>query len=248
MRAYLQQRDSRTVEQYEIAKLDSSSLTWSDVSIRGWHTVDGLPKQIAQFETVFWEPDDTTSLRQWLSDEVSLTGSSVLEIGTGTGIVAIHTSLAGAWNIVATDINPNAVANAKYNAMHLNIENIEFRLVSSTDNLGQPGPFTTLAPDEQFDLIISNPPWEDAAVSTPAAYALYDTGFALLDGFINEADNFLRPGGQMLLAYGAKTAIRRIHEQGAASGWKVETLDDRQLDDLPEVFLPAMLLRLTRAE
>lgn len=248
MRAYLQRRENQGVEQYEIAKKDSDGIPGSDATIRAWHTVGGFPKQLAQFETVFWEPDDTTSLRRWLSNEAALTGSSVLEIGTGTGIVAIHTALEGARKIVATDINPNAVANAKYNAMHLDIKNIVFQLVTTTEELGQPGPFTAIAPGERFDLIISNPPWEDDTVINPAAYALYDTDFVLLDGFINEADDFLLPGGQMLLAYGAKTAINRIHEQGTAAGWTVETLDDRQLDDLPEVFLPAMLLRLTRAE
>ncbi len=32
-------------------------------AIRTWHHVEGFPADLAQMETVFWEPDDTTSLR-----------------------------------------------------------------------------------------------------------------------------------------------------------------------------------------
>lgn len=254
MRGYLQRRESQAVTQYEIGtqvQIDAGSLGEKH-TIRAWHTVAGLPKQMAQFETVFWEPNDTDSLRKWLTSESSVRGASILEIGTGTGLVALHASLSGARHVVATDINPSAVANAKYNAMHLSAEGVEFRLVASQEPAGgamaQPGPFTMLRPDERFDFILSNPPWEDDVVENVAAYALYDTDFVLLDGLLQQSQEYLEPGGQLLLAYGATQAIRRIQETAPAAGWSVELLDDRELDKLPDVFLPAMLLRLQRTE
>ena len=42
-----------------------------------------------------------------------------LEIGTGTGILGILCLQNGADEVVATDINPAAVANARYNAAML---------------------------------------------------------------------------------------------------------------------------------
>lgn len=254
MRAYLQQREDEPIAQYKINPQVQYDTNSSDGSykIRSWHTVAGMPKQLAQFESVFWEPDDTTSLRRWLTDEPSVSGAAVLEIGTGTGLVAIHALLSGANKVVATDINPNAVANGRYNAMHLDVSGIDFRLVAtekqSNGQWEQPGPFTALHPDEQFDLIVSNPPWEDDIVEDLAAYALYDTEFVLLDGLLSQSQMHLKPGGQLLLAYGATEAIKRIIETAPDAGWSVEILDQRSLEDLPAVFLPAMLLRLQRSD
>lgn len=221
---------------------DKGPLVKLTPQIKAWHYVADLETEIAQFDTVFWEPDDTSSLRHWLSQS-SLDGQHVLEIGTGTGLVALVCAHGGATRVVATDINVNAFANAGYNAEHLGLDSrLEFRLVAEDD----PGPFAVVDPTEQFDLILSNPPWEDADVNEPAAYALYDPGFGLLDGILDQADQHLNQDGKLLLAYGAKTAIQRIIDTAPQHGWSVEVSDNRDLEELPEVFVPGMLLILTR--
>ena len=45
--------------------------------------------EIVQFESVFWEPDDTVSLRKMIVDDTVAAGRDVLEIGTGTGLISI---------------------------------------------------------------------------------------------------------------------------------------------------------------
>ncbi|RMF44043.1 MAG: class I SAM-dependent methyltransferase [Planctomycetota bacterium] len=214
-----------------------------ELRIRQWHYVPDLEVELAQFETVFWEPDDTTSLRRRIATDSRLQGAVALEIGTGTGLIASALAIAGAQRVVATDVNPRAVANALYNLQNLGLDDrVEVRYVSPSD----PGPFSTVADDEQFDFIISNPPWEDAPVESPAAYALYDPQFQLLDGILEQSSRHLRPNGELWLAYGAKTAIRRVLERAHETGWDVEVDDPRHLDELPEVFLPGMLLKLSR--
>lgn len=210
--------------------------------LKDWNFVEDLGIEIAQFETVFWEPADTTSLREWLSASEAVQGGDVLEIGTGSGLIAIACLLHGAARVVATDINPNAIANAGYNAQHLRLEQrLETRLVEA-DN---PGPFAVIQQGEKFDLIISNPPWEDAEVNEVAAHALYDPNFALLDGLLEHSAAHLREHGSLLLAYGAKQAIERILLRGPELGWQITQADGRQLSELPEVFVPGMLLVLT---
>lgn len=211
--------------------------------IKAWRTTNDFPQDIAQFDTVFWEPQDTTSLRQWLLQSARVPGAQVLEIGTGTGIVSLACGHLGADRVIATDINPIAVANARYNVDLLGLSGrVEIRQVPANS----PGPFTVVQPNERFDLIISNPPWEDAGVDELAAHALYDPGFALLDGILRDGATYLRSDGKLLLAYGAKTAVRRILKTASEHGWRVQLLDARDLDTLPEVFLPGMLLELTR--
>ena len=102
-----------------------------------------------------------------------------------------------------------------------------------------------IKPDERFDFIISNPPWENAKPKTVEEFALYDPGFLLLDSLVTGARERLRPGGRMWLAYGCVTAIRRIEELARNEGLRYSQLDDRSLDELPELFLPGMLVELT---
>lgn len=210
-----------------------------------WHHVEDFPAAIAQMESVFWEPDDTLSMRGWLKDTDRLKNSTVLEIGCGTGLVSIACALRGARSVVASDINPAAVANATYNA---ELCKVSQRLKVRQVNAAHPGPFEVIAADEKFDFIISNPPWEDAPVDSPAAYAFYDPGFKLLEGILTESKKHLQTNGRVMLAYGAKRAINRIQELGPKHGWHVTILDTRELESLPEVFLPGMLLELKPVE
>ena len=86
---------------------------------------------------------------------------------------------------------------------------------------------------------------EDAPVNEPAAYALYDPDFTLLDAILEESRDRLLDDGKLLLAYGGKVAILRILETADDLGWQAEIVDKRELTDLPDVFLPGMLLVLT---
>lgn len=234
---YRYKAKAKIPEQYRFADIDESAL-----EIRDWHYVPDLETEIAQFQTVFWEPDDTSTLREWLKEHRPQQSDSLLEIGTGTGLVSLYCLKLGAGSVTATDINPNAYANSIYNADHLGlIERFEARLVKPEN----PGPYSTIDAGSKFDLIISNPPWEDAKVEELAAYALYDEGFQLLDAMLEESAAHLKENGKLLLAYGAKAAITRILENAPKKGWEVEYADERNMDDLPEVFVPAVLLVLS---
>jgi methylase of polypeptide subunit release factors len=54
-----------------------------------WVKVADLPKDLALLESVFWEPDDTVSLRQKIASSTLLKNADVLEIGTGSGLISL---------------------------------------------------------------------------------------------------------------------------------------------------------------
>ena len=138
--------------------------------------------------------------------------------------------------------NPAAVANARENAQQLHLAGqLEARLVPRRD----PTAWTVLAPHEKFDLIISNPPWENRTPVSVQEFALYDPGFALLHSLLSGARDRLRPGGRIWLAYGCVTAIRTIQQIAAEQQLNCELLDQRDLDAVPELFLPGMLIEIT---
>jgi len=61
-----------------------------------------LPQDLVIFDSVFWEPDDTLSLRQRIVADSRLRGAAVLEAGTGFGVISLCCLQNGAARVVAT--------------------------------------------------------------------------------------------------------------------------------------------------
>lgn len=206
-----------------------------------WKPIEGLPRDVAIMESVFWEPADTDSLRRIIFSDPQLRGATVLEIGTGSGLVSLCCLQAGASKVIATDLNPKAIENARFNAAEMGFTGrFEARLVPRRN----PEAWTVIEPEATFDLIISNPPWENSKPVSVEEFALYDPDFQLLKSLVTGARTRLRPNGRMWLAYGCVTAIRRIQEVASEQQLSCTLLDDRKLESLPEIFLPGMLIEI----
>ncbi len=207
-----------------------------------WVKVEELPKELAIADTVFWEPDDTISLRKKIFADPQVKNANVLEVGTGSGLISLCCLHARAAKVVATDINPAAVENVRHNAAQMGFaERLDARLVPRRS----PNAWTVIEANDTFDLIISNPPWEDSKPTSVEQFALYDPGFELLKSLVTGARQRLKPNGRMWLAYGCVTAIRKIQEVANSEQLDCVLLDDRKLEELPEVFLPGMLIEIS---
>ena len=117
-------------------------------------------------------------------------GQSVLEIGTGTGIVAMYASKLTD-KVTATDINFDAITLAESNFKANNIDNIELLF----GNLFEP------VKNRKFDVILFNTPYlpteEDEVIDSNLNYA-FDGGLngrRVIDLFLNEVPNHLNDGG-----------------------------------------------------
>jgi release factor glutamine methyltransferase len=213
----------------------------TEAGIVRWVSVPELPRELVILDSVFWEPADTDSLRRRILESGHLSGARVLEIGTGSGLLSLCCLAAGAARVVATDLNPAAIDNVRENAQLMGLqERLDARLVPLRD----PSAWSVIGRGERFDVIVSNPPWEDRKPESVSEFALYDPGFLLLKSLLSGVRERLRPGGRMWLAYGCRTAIERIRELAAAEGLVCELLDERRLEDLPELFLPGMLIEV----
>ena len=83
-------------------------------------------------------------------DGLDLTGKSVADVGTGSGILALAAARAGAASVLAVDINPNAVLSAEENAK---LNGFGDRVSAACMDL-----LADVAPQPTFDVILSSPP------------------------------------------------------------------------------------------
>jgi release factor glutamine methyltransferase len=81
---------------------------------------------------------------------LDLTGKHVIDIGTGSGILALAAARAGAEFVTAADINPNAALTAAENAR---ANGLGDRVAAVCSNL-----LAALAPRPLYDVILSSPP------------------------------------------------------------------------------------------
>jgi methylase of polypeptide subunit release factors len=143
-------------------------------------------------------------------------GRRVLDMGTGTGVLALLAARLGAVSVVATDSSANGVANARLNAERLGLGN-------SVEVRGPADLFDSVR-GEAFDTILFNAPWIQGEPQTSYDTARYDPGYRVLDGFLHDAPAHLRPGGAILLQYSnvsqrrGHSSIEHLHEVIAANG------------------------------
>ncbi len=136
-----------------------------------------------------YEPAEDTFL---LADSL-LNGEygDVLEIGTGTGILALICA-AKAKRVVAVDIGSEAVMCARQNAKRNDIENVDVLMGDL---------FGAIRKAPLFDLIIFNPPYlpEDGMDGAESlAWSGGEDGRRVIDRFLVQFRDYLKDGGRVL--------------------------------------------------
>lgn len=133
------------------------------------------------------------------------------DIGTGTGLLAIILAQRGVKQVVATDLNPRALACAADNLQRLELASIA---------LQQADLFPTQQP--LANLIVCNPPWLPAKPSSPLEYAVYDAKSAMLRGFLQDAGKHLAPQGEVWLILSDLAEHLQLRTREALLDWFAE--------------------------
>jgi release factor glutamine methyltransferase len=140
-------------------------------------------------------------------------GRRVLDIGTGTGALALAASRAGAASVTAVDLSLRSIA-----ATWINCRIHRVRCTLHHGDLFRP------VAGQRFDLILANPPYVPAATNALSRHAIsrcWDGGVdgrAVLDRLCAGAAGLLAPEGTMLVVHSAvcddTATLRRFTDAG----------------------------------
>lgn len=180
---------------------------------------------------VYTPQDDTWLLAEALHREPITAGTTVLDVGTGSGALALEAARCGAAQVTAVDISARAVASAR---LHARLNGLRVRVVR--------GHLLTPVADRRFDLIIANPPYVPSAERRSGGSGLrgrsgcsgralaWDAGAdgrALLDQICADGPPRLRPGGVLLLVHSALCGVDRTLARLERAGLAAAVTDRR---------------------
>jgi len=144
-------------------------------------------------------------------------GDRVLEIGTGSGLIAAE--LAQVTGVVATDINPHAVLCARQKGVDV-VQSDLFCGIRST-----------------FDLIVFNPPYlptqPEERINDWLEHALDGglNGRVVIGRFAGQAGRVLAPGGRILLLISSLTGLPEVRDLFFKEGFVSEILLRKVVED-----------------
>jgi release factor glutamine methyltransferase len=172
-------------------------------------------------------PDTELLVEQALAVLPFEAGMRVLDLGTGSGAVAVSIAIARpAAHVLAVDFSASALQVARQNAKRLKAVNIDFAISD----------WWQAITDQLFDAIVSNPPYVavqdmhlqqgDVRFEPLSALVAGEDGLDDLRTIIQRAPLHLKPKGHVLLEHGYEQgeAVRMLLQQAGFS--RVDTYRD----------------------
>ncbi|MFI9155382.1 HemK2/MTQ2 family protein methyltransferase [Streptomyces sp. NPDC053367] len=172
---------------------------------------------------VYPPQEDTALLADALSDEPLPPGADVLDVGTGTGALALDAARQGS-RVTAVDVSWRAAWAARVNA----------RLAGLPVRVRRGNLFAPVR-GQSFDLILANPPYVPAPAEAgrprgaARAWNAGPDGRLVLDRICHEAPALLRPGGVLLIVHSALSGPDHTLLRLRAAGMKATVVRRRRI-------------------
>ncbi|MFF4832519.1 HemK2/MTQ2 family protein methyltransferase [Streptomyces sp. NPDC001315] len=167
---------------------------------------------------VYRPQTDTALLTRALRRERITSRTKVLDLGTGSGALAVEAARRGA-RVTAVDISWRALAAAWCNAL-LNGQTVRVRH----------GDLASAVAGCRFDLVVTNPPYVPAPGGAPPrgrarAWDAGTDGRLLIDRICAVAPTVLRPAGTLLMVHSHLNGVEETLARFRAAGLHAEVVD-----------------------
>lgn len=174
-----------------------------------------------QTEGVYEPEEDSTLLADTL-DKYDINGKQILDMGTGSGLLAIIAAKKGA-TVVAADIDEQALRTAEKNAM---MNNVSVRFVKSDLFANING---------KFDLIIFNPPYlptneQDGYAKKRLDYDGGKTGCDVIKRFVMECGRYLYKDGRSLMLISSLTGMNDVKKMLEKNGFSFRAIAKKKIE------------------
>jgi len=179
--------------------------------IVGYREFWSLPLKVSP--TTLIPRPDTERLVEVALDHLTPNAQSILDLGTGTGAIALAiASEMPTLNVIGVDYQDDAVELAKGNAKINHINNVEFR---------QGSWFEPISLSDKFDIIVSNPPYIDSndphlsegdvRFEPQTALVAEQNGFSDLIHIMQHSREYLLNGGWLMMEHGFEQGEQLRH-------------------------------------
>ncbi|WP_063655145.1 peptide chain release factor N(5)-glutamine methyltransferase [Aliivibrio fischeri] len=179
--------------------------------IVGYREFWSLPLKVSP--TTLIPRPDTERLVEVALDYLTPNAQSILDLGTGTGAIALAiASEMPTLNVIGVDYQDDAVELAKGNAKINHINNVEFR---------QGSWFEPISLSDKFDIIVSNPPYidgndphlseGDVRFEPQTALVAEQNGFSDLIHIMQHGREYLLNGGWLMMEHGFEQGEQLRH-------------------------------------
>lgn len=191
-----------------------------------------LKKRFIVFPNVFYPHEDSKPL---IENYLIHKGDKVLDVGTGSGIIAIFSALKGASRVLAIDINPDALRTAVTNVKRHKLTNI----VEVRHSNG----FSSVRSDEIFNVITANLPFTEKPAIDMAENSIFDPSFGTYKNLFENINKHLGKGGRLYLSQANFGSIEKMINTAENAGFKLKLIGERKLKNDFRIFYAFELKR-----
>lgn len=129
-------------------------------------------------------------------------GKSVLELGSGCGIISLFAVLRGAKNVDAVDINPHAIKNTAENFKKYNIKNAKAFYSDLFSKI-----------TKKYDLVIFNLPYHGNKPKDILEYGVADENYKMMKKFIAQLPKYMKDDGKAQVGFSTSGDTKLLLEQ-----------------------------------
>lgn len=163
--------------------------------------IDDIAIKIQTFPNV---AEPSAGYTQFLLDNIKASGKTALDLGCGTGVLAIALAKKEFQKVYAIDIHEDYIAATQYNT---NLNGVGEKIIALKSDL-----FGAIPQDVRFDLVVANLPSTPAWDRIPLYSRAGEDGRLHIDTMLRQAPKWLTPEGIIQFTHSSRISLEQTRQ------------------------------------